>query len=167
MAYWNQTSGYSPVYNSSLPLRGEAAKDKKKILEIRNRRIEKCAETLRKIREHKASGEPMNKQDQYEIDRVVLKAINDLDLPKSPDDVIGLCKSVIALGSVSKKTEKQCEQLMTRKGSAGRRSSTEEICRECVAGGQNNGCPNYCTKAFFRAMDIVDYQKQHYGEEER
>ena len=167
MAYWNQISGYSPVYNNSLPLRGEAAKDEKKIREIKNRRIERCENILKDIKQRKVSGESMSKQDKSELDRVVLKAINDLDLPKSPDDVIGLCKSVIALGSVSKKTEKQCKQLMICKGSAGHRSSTEEICRECVADGRNNGCPNYCTKAFFRAMDIVDYQKQHYGEEER
>ena len=158
--------GYSPVYNSSLPLRGEAAKDEKKIHEIRIRRIGKCEDILRKIREHKVSGASMSKQDKSELDGAVLKVINDLDLPKSPDDVIALCKSVIALGSVSKKTEKQCAQLVFCKSKAKRRSN-EGICRECVADGQNNGCPNYCTKAFFRAMDILDYQKQHYGEDER
>ena len=166
MTYFNQTYNYSPVYNSSLPLRGEAAKDEKKIREMKNSRIEKSNAILKHIKRHKTQGAPMSKQDQFELDRVVLKTINDLDLPKSPDDVIALCKSVIALGGLSKKTDSQCAQLMAHKAEA-KRCSNEEICRKCVADGQNDGCPNYCTKAFFRAMDIVDYQECHYGENER
>ena len=108
----------------------------------------------------------MSKQDQNALDSVVLKTINDLDLPKSPDNVITLCKSVVSLGSISKETENKCTQLMVRKGDTKHRSN-EEICRECVANGQNKNCPNYCARAFFRAMDIVDYQKRHYGDNER